>query len=94
MADQSKQRVILATQAGDACKQFLSALHQLQNLAERRAFLGNFTDAELVSALPWLDAATIGTLFDFVVPDLLTAYNDAGNSGRAKQILNQVAQTL
>jgi hypothetical protein len=95
MGDQKNQRLDLATQAADACRQYLDALHTLRDLAERRPYLGNFADNDFSdSSLAYLDAGTVGTLFDLVVPDLLTAYADAGNGGRAKQIVNQVAQTL
>lgn len=95
MPNQTPQRLDLATQAADACKQLLGAIHTLSNLAERRPFLGNFADADFIgSALSYLDAATIGTLLDFVVPNLITNYNDAANAGRNKQILNQVAKSL
>lgn len=95
MADQKSQRLDLASQAASACKDYLSALHRLQDLAERRPYLGNFVDSDFSgTALAYLDAGTIGTLFDFVVPSLLINYTDAGNTNRNKQILNQTASTL
>jgi hypothetical protein len=94
-ADQKPQRLDLASQAATACQKYIDALHTLQDLAERRPHLGNFQDSDFVGTdLAYLDAATIGSLFDFVVPDLSANYTDAANSGRNKQILNQVAKTL
>lgn len=102
MGDQTTQRFASASTAALACQQLLAALHTLQNLAEKRPFLGNFADSDFVpvgtgqgtaqnATLKYLDAATVGVLFDFVVPSLLAAYADAANAGRNKQILNQVA---
>ncbi len=102
MGDETIERFNLAGQAAQACQQFVAALHALQDLSERRPFLGNFLDTDFIptgtgqgtapnGALKYLDAGTIGTLFDIVVPRLLTAYADAGNGGQAKQILNQVS---
>lgn len=95
MANQVAQRLNLASQAAEACRDYLDALHRLQNLAERRPFLGNFADADFAgTALAYLDAGTAGVLFDFVVPALLAGYADAANGGRNKQVLNQVAPNL
>ena len=95
MGNQVTQRLNLATQAADACKQFLDAYNQLVALAARRPFLGNFADADFTgTSLAYLDAGTIGVLFDAVVPNLTTASNDAGNGGQMKQILQQVAGTI
>lgn len=95
MGNQQPQRLDLATQAAAACTALLDALHTLNDLAERRPFLGNYADADFTGTnLSYLDAATIGTLFDFVVTNLMANYADAANSGRNKQILNQVARTL
>jgi hypothetical protein len=95
VGNQQPQRLNLATQAAAACQQLLQAIHTLSNLAERRPFLGAFVDADFAgSALSYLDAATLTTLTDIVVPRLMTAYADAGNGGQEKQILNQVAGTL
>lgn len=95
MPDQKPQRQNLASQAAEACKNFLDAYHTLQDLAERRAYLGNFVDGDFTNTdLSYLDANTIGVLFDFVCPALKTSYDDAANGGRNKQILNQVAKSL
>lgn len=91
---QKVQRVDLAVKASELARTLVRTLHDLSDLAERRSYLGNFADADFPgSTVEYLDAGTIGTLFDFVIPDLLTAYADAAHSGRAKQILQQVAPT-
>jgi hypothetical protein len=48
----------------------------------------------LNTSLAYLDAGTVGVLFDFVVPDLEANYQDAANGGRNKQILQQVTGTI
>jgi hypothetical protein len=95
MGNQTRQRLDLATQAAEASSRLLNALADLRDLAERRPYLGNFVDADFTGTeLAYLDAGAVGTLFDFVVPDLLTNLADAGNGGRNRQILHQVAKTL
>ncbi len=92
MGDQTSQRQDLATQAATACRDLIEALTRLELLAERRGYLGNFVPADfLKSDLAYLDAGTIGTLFDFVVPNLQANFEDAANGGRNKQITHQVA---
>lgn len=72
--------------------QLVDALNNLSNLKEERNKLSedfqdtDFSDDELLHAT----AGMIGTLFDFVVPSLLTNYLDEANIGRNKQILLQV----
>ena len=91
--DQTNLRITLANQAANACQQYLQAVSRLRDLAARRPFLGDFTDAELLAAgLKNLDAGTIGQVFDFVIPSITTNLADAGNGGRNIQILQQVAQ--
>src|SRR5262245_54684820 len=91
---QKPQRQNLATQAAQLCADLRKTLGQLQGLADRRPFLGNFEEADFVGTdLSYMDPATLGTLFDFVVPSLMTNYNDAANGGRNKQVINQVSRT-
>lgn len=95
IGDQKGQRLDLASQAALAAKDLIAALNRLNDLTERRAYLGNFSDSDFAgSMLAYLDAGTIGTLFDFVVPSLEAAYQDAANGGRNKQILQQVTGNI
>ncbi len=108
MANQTTQRQNVATQAAAACQALVNAIHTLNNLTERKAFLGAFLDADFTGTdMAYCDAATINLLFDRVAPAMNAAYNHAAyndadgfqlvvasNTGRNKQILNQVAKTL
>lgn len=107
MADQTLQRQAVAKAAAEFCTDLVAILHRLNDLAEKRPYLGNFV-AEDFAGTPYayLDAGTVGALFDFVVPELMAVYNRAttalqnneftltitANVGRNKQILNQMAK--
>ena len=92
---QKPQRLNLASSAAVLAQTLINTLGDLKILADRRAYLGNFDDADFVGTdLSYMDAGTIGSFFDFVVPSLIDNFNDAANGGRNKQITNQVAKTV
>lgn len=85
------KRLNIATLAVDAAARLMDAQRELQSLAADRLQAGTFADSDFTgSDLTHLTAATIGTLFDFVVPSLQTAIDDAANGGRNKNILLEV----
>src|SRR5262245_26058534 len=91
--DLVSKRQNLASQAVDASTKFTDALYLLQLLMDERAKLQEpFVDSDFagVPGLKHLDAATLGVLFDFVMPSFLNCYEDTTNGGRNKQILMQV----
>lgn len=108
MGDQTSQRRDLVSQAADACKRLLGALHDLNNLIERKPSMGGFQAADFTGTdLAYLDVGTADLLFNRVGPAMIAAYkhqafNDGDgfqlvvslNAGRNLQILNQVAKTL
>lgn len=89
--DTTAKRRNIASRAVTAATQLVDALHTLQNLAEERAATDNFLDSDFTgTALAQLDAYTIGSLFDFVIPSLTANYTDAANGGRNKSVLLKV----
>lgn len=107
MGDQTTQRRDLATQAATACKDLLTVLHRLEDLIERKGYMGTFVSGDFTGDLAYLDVGTLNLLMDRVAPAVLAAYhhqayNDsdgfqlvvASNAGRNQQIINQVAKTL
>lgn len=86
------KRQNLAAQVVDLSAKFTDALYALQQLADERSKLQEpFADSDFTGTdLKHLDAATLGTLFDFVIPAFVTTYRDTGNGGRNEQILLQV----
>ncbi len=96
MGDQTSQRQNLMSQAADACRDYLLALHKLNTLKDRAAFVGAAVDSDFVGTdLAHLDAAVCVELFQHVIPSLVANYTDAGaNAGRNRRVLNQVAPTI
>lgn len=90
--DQVARRQAIARKSMVACQQIVDALNVLKELKDERGVLGNFVDSDFSTTTDMihLDAATVGTLFDFVVGSLDTTYQDVPNSGRNKQILLSV----
>jgi hypothetical protein len=92
---QKPQRLNLASSAAGLAQTLINTLADLKVLADRRPYLGNFEDADFVGTdLSYMDAGTIGSFFDFVVPSLVDNFNDAANGGRNKQITNQIAKAV
>lgn len=93
MTDSTQKRRNIAEKTVTAATQFVDALNQLLELKEERAKLdGGFVDADFeTDGLRHLSPGLVGTLFDFVVPDLQANYVDNDdNGGRNEQILLQV----
>jgi hypothetical protein len=92
MADYVPKRQNLANAAVQASTAFTDSLYALQNLIDQYKKLpAPFLDSDFTgTSLVHLDAGTVGTLFDFVIPAFITTYNDAANGERNKQILMQV----
>ena len=86
------KRQNLASRAVDAATKFTDALYLLQLLMDERSKLQEpFEDSDFQNSdLSHLDAATLGQLFDFVMPSFLSTFEDVANGNRNKQILMQV----
>lgn len=91
-ADSTQKRRNLAQKTIQASTQFVDALNTLIELKEERAKLdGGFVDADFeTDGLRHLSPSLIGSLFDFVVPNLKDNYIDTANGGRNEQLLLQV----
>lgn len=92
--DFTVRRRDVALEASNACGKFVDALNALIELKDVRLQIGDFVDADFTDQpdIQHISPGVIGTLFDFVVGDLQTAYIDAGNGNRARNILLQMRQ--
>lgn len=90
--DETSKRRNIASNTIIYVTQLTDALYQLQKLSDERAKLVDpFVDSDFTgTANSQANAAMIGTFFDFVLPSLVTNYQDAGNGGRNEQILLQL----
>ena len=68
------------------------------------AFPNPYRDGQIIISSPLTNSViannifyqpgTAGVLFDTVVPRLITAFEDKGNTGQAQQIVQQMANTI
>src|SRR5262245_62961168 len=95
-ADNTRQRQMVATGAVKACVALTEAIYQLEQYKDQRdKFISPFVDTDFESSptnvgLSQCDAAMLGQLFDFVLPTLVTWFEDQANGGRNKQITLQM----
>jgi len=96
MADNTKQRQNVATQAVKCCMDLTDAIFNLRKLRDQKnEFISPFVDSDFESSptnigLSQCNAAMVGTLFDFVLPSLDTWFEDLPNGGRNQQITLQM----
>lgn len=89
--DLTNKRKNLANNAITHAERLVDALNALVNLRQERGELAvDFQDPDFAGANIHITPGMMGTLFDFVVPSLLSNFQDAANGGRNEQILLQV----
>ena len=91
--DLVSKRQNIAVNAVIYSTQLIDGLRGLLALKEERGKLGlDFQDSDFENRedLKHITAPMLGTLFDFVIPNVEKNYLDSENSGRNQQILLQV----
>lgn len=94
MADNTQQRLNVASQTVQAVTQIVNQLYRLQQLNDqRRKFTSPWIDQDFAKgSLQQLDAAMIGTFYDFCLPTLIEAFEDQAHGERNQQIMLQMRE--